>query len=65
MSKRERAVKCFWDKERECPFPEIVDDIGKLRAPVYTTISWCQTCLMAAIAKELYWLRETKRRLGR
>jgi len=65
MSEKEEPIRCFWDDERECPFPHITDELGKLRPPLDVTMRYCQLCLMAAIVKELYWLRETKRRLGR
>jgi len=65
MSEKKKVVSCFWDKERECPFPRISDELGRLRSPLNDTMRFCQLCLMAAIAKELYWLRETRRRLGR
>jgi len=65
MSKKKKVVSCFWDKERECPHPHVSNKLSKWYYPGDDEFRTCQLCLMAEIATELYWLRETRRRLGR
>jgi len=65
MSEKEKVVRCFWDQERECPHPRVFNELSKSYCPGDDEFRTCQLCLMAEIAKELYWHRETKGRLGR